>query len=176
MFAESIPGIMIQTSTIISDLNSGEFVSMKGYLSLAVSILTTGFVSASLSYDWDTDPKTRAWEPDFYRYVPGSARVRTVMFMSLMGISSVKVLLMALLIICLGTIKGVYVLYFIGGDMLFYLVIKAVRGDFRYWIPIDGLAGLMLSLIIGSWLSSSQTLPEIFNFVTQTRLADYTLR
>ncbi|GMH65348.1 hypothetical protein TL16_g04176 [Triparma laevis f. inornata] len=75
MFAESIPGIVIQTSAIINDLNSGETVSMTAYLSLAVSILTTGFVSATLSYDWDTDPKKRAAMPNYYGYVPDSPRV-----------------------------------------------------------------------------------------------------
>ncbi|GMI18488.1 hypothetical protein TrLO_g14653 [Triparma laevis f. longispina] len=67
MFSESIPGIIIQTSAIISYLNSGVTVLMTPYLSQAVSVLTTG-----------------------------------------------------------------YVVYFIGGDMMFYLVMKAVRGDFRY--------------------------------------------
>ncbi|GMH82067.1 hypothetical protein TL16_g09138 [Triparma laevis f. inornata] len=149
MFAESIPGIVIQTSAIINDLNSGESVSWTIYLSLAVSILATGFVSATLSYDWDTAPKNRAAMPIYYGYIPDSARVRAVMFISLMGISSVKVLLTALLIVCLGSIKMIYVLIFIGFDMLIYLVLKAVRGDFRYWMPVDGLVGLALSLLVG---------------------------
>ncbi|GMH73697.1 hypothetical protein TL16_g06259 [Triparma laevis f. inornata] len=148
MFAESIPSTIIQTSAIINDLNSGGSISTTTYLSLLVSVLTTGFVSATLSYDWDTDPINRAKMPDFYGYVPDLPRVRTGMFMSLMGISSVKVLLTALLIVCLGYINVMYVVYFIGGDMMFYLVLKAVRGDFRYWLRIDGLAGLAISLLV----------------------------
>ncbi|GMH72172.1 hypothetical protein TrLO_g7137 [Triparma laevis f. longispina] len=42
----------------------------------------------------------------------------------------------------------IYVLIFIGFDMLIYLVLKAVRGDFRYWMPVDGLVGLALSLLV----------------------------
>ncbi|GMH74224.1 hypothetical protein TrLO_g13859 [Triparma laevis f. longispina] len=84
--------------------------------------------------------------PDFYGYVPDSPRIRAAMFMSLMGFSSVKILLTALLVVCLGYINVIYVVYLIGGDMMFYLVLKAVRGDFRYWLPIDGLTGLTLSL------------------------------
>ena len=33
---------------------------------MTVSILTTGFVSETLSYDFDTDPKRRAFNPEFY--------------------------------------------------------------------------------------------------------------
>lgn len=72
MFAENIPGIVIRTSAIINDLNSGESVNWTIYLSLAVSILATGFVSATLSYDWDTAPKNRAAMPNYYGYIPDS--------------------------------------------------------------------------------------------------------
>ncbi|GMH82077.1 hypothetical protein TL16_g09141 [Triparma laevis f. inornata] len=148
MFAESIPGIVIQTSAIINDLNSVDEVLQRSILSRAVSILTTGFVSATLSYDWDTYPKQRAAALDFYGYIPDSPRVRTIMFTLLTGISSVKVLLTALLVVSLGYIDVFYVWYFIGGDMLIYLAVKAVRGDFRYWVKIDGLTGLAISLLI----------------------------
>ncbi|GMH93230.1 hypothetical protein TL16_g12570 [Triparma laevis f. inornata] len=149
MFAESIPGIVIQTSAITNYLNSGGSVLMTAYLSLAVSILTTGVVSATLSYDWDTDPKNRAAVPDYYGYVPDSQRIRVVMMlMSLIGISSVKVLLTTLLVVCLGFVNVIYVVYFIGGDMMFYLLLKEERGKIRYWVPIDRLAGLMISLLI----------------------------
>ncbi|GMH68583.1 hypothetical protein TrLO_g11902 [Triparma laevis f. longispina] len=141
MFAESIPGIIIQTSAILSEIESGDEVSKWSIISLAVLILTTGFVSATLSYDWDTDPKNRAKVPDFYGYIPDPPRVWAAMLMSLMAISSVKVLLTALLVVCLGYINSSYILYFIGGDMMFYLGLKAVRGDFRYWLRIDGLSG-----------------------------------
>jgi len=39
------------------------------------------------------------------------------------------------------------VLYIIG-DMTFYLVQKVLRGDFRYWFPIDGASGLLVSLLM----------------------------
>lgn len=31
---------------------------------------------------------------------------------------------------------------------MFYLALKAVRGDFRYWIPLDGAFGLVILAII----------------------------
>ena len=54
LFAESIPGIIIQLSAIFSTINSGENVTIAAFLSLAISLLTTGFISATLSYDFDT--------------------------------------------------------------------------------------------------------------------------
>ena len=37
-------------------------------------MLTTGFTAATLSYDFDTDPKKRAKNSEFYGYVPDSAK------------------------------------------------------------------------------------------------------
>ncbi|GMH72059.1 hypothetical protein TL16_g05817 [Triparma laevis f. inornata] len=49
MFTESIPGIIIQASAILSKLESGGTVSLTVWASLLVSVLTTGFVSATIS-------------------------------------------------------------------------------------------------------------------------------
>ena len=46
-------------------------------MSLIMSALTTGFISATVSYDWDTNVKQREQTPDFYGYVPNKARKRT---------------------------------------------------------------------------------------------------
>ena len=72
MFAEAIPGVIIQLSAILSD---GQ-VSSAAFVSLAISALTTGFISASISYDWDTDVKRRELTPEFYGYVPNHAKKR----------------------------------------------------------------------------------------------------
>ena len=37
------------------------------------------------------------------------------------------------------------VLLFVGGEMLFYLAWKVIRGDFMYWVPVDGSLGVALS-------------------------------
>ena len=36
--------------------------------------------------------------------------------------------------------KGL-ILYFVGGEMLFYLACKLARGDFIYWVRVGGLLG-----------------------------------
>ena len=73
MFAEAIPGVIIQQLAILKDGRA----STEALTSLTISALTTGFVSASISYDWDTDMMWRKIAPDFYGYTPNDARKRT---------------------------------------------------------------------------------------------------
>ena len=51
MFAEAIPGVIIQLAAILSN---GGNASNANILSLVTSALTTGFVSSCISYDWDS--------------------------------------------------------------------------------------------------------------------------
>ncbi|GMH72902.1 hypothetical protein TL16_g06036 [Triparma laevis f. inornata] len=148
MFAESIPGIVIQTSAIIHDMNSGGSISMTTYLSLAVSILTTGFVSATLSYDYDTDPKMRAIKPDFYGYVPDNTKKRAALFVTMALMSAVQVLTKGILVVTVGFVEEIYALLYLIGDILLFLIYKVVQRDFRYWIKIDGATGLAISLAV----------------------------
>ena len=83
--------------------------------------------------------------PDFYGFVPDSPRLRTVMFVTMILLSAVQVLLKTILILCLGSIKTTYIWLFIGSDMVVYLGYKLFRGDSRYWLPIDGAPGLVVS-------------------------------
>ena len=83
--------------------------------------------------------------PDFYGFVPDSPRLRTVMFVTMILLSAVQVLLKTILIVCFGSIKTTYIWLFIGSDMAVYLGYKLLRGDFQYWMPIDGATGLVLS-------------------------------
>ena len=54
MFAEAIPGVIIQLMAIAT--SDKEDVGTSAWLSIAVSAITTGFASATISYDWDTNP------------------------------------------------------------------------------------------------------------------------
>lgn len=94
MFAESLPGIMIQLSSIIKSLNTeGGTISHVAVTSLFLSTFTTGFVSATISYDLDTDPMFREQAPAFYGYVPDSKRKRSILFLTMMNMAAVQALL-----------------------------------------------------------------------------------
>jgi len=51
---------------MIQLMKNGDPVGTSMYVSLCISALTTGFMSATVSYDLDTDPHRRAMNPDFY--------------------------------------------------------------------------------------------------------------
>lgn len=55
MVAEAIPGVIIQLSAIMETYAEGKEPSFGIMSSLLISLMTTGFTSASISYDWDTD-------------------------------------------------------------------------------------------------------------------------
>eukprot|EP00519_Triparma_laevis_P012762 CAMPEP_0182500664 /NCGR_PEP_ID=MMETSP1321-20130603/9697_1 /TAXON_ID=91990 /ORGANISM="Bolidomonas sp., Strain RCC1657" /LENGTH=248 /DNA_ID=CAMNT_0024705163 /DNA_START=34 /DNA_END=777 /DNA_ORIENTATION=+ len=119
---------------------------MTSYLSLAVSLLTTGFISATISYDFDTDPQKRAFNPEFYGYVPDDGRKRAFLFATMILLSATQILIKALLIIVLASIGSRFPVYYILGDMAFYLLYKIVRKDFTYWLPLEGVVGMVTSV------------------------------
>ena len=75
IFAEAIPGVIIQLSAIVA--STTESTSRAAFVSVAISALTAGFTSATISFDMDTDQTSRKDNPEFYGYMPDSAKKRT---------------------------------------------------------------------------------------------------
>jgi hypothetical protein len=50
-------------------------------------------------------------------------------------------------IVVLGLIGGSWVTLYIGADMGLYLIVKLLRGDFWYWVPLGGKAEIVMSLV-----------------------------
>ena len=40
-----------------------------------------------------------------------------------------------------------YLAIYMAGGMALYLLQKVARGDFHYWLPVDGVGGLFVSLV-----------------------------
>ncbi|GMH61177.1 hypothetical protein TL16_g03202 [Triparma laevis f. inornata] len=148
LFAESLPGIMVQLSSILQFLSTGKHVSYVAVTSLALSTFTTGFVSATISYDMDTDPISRLSAPKFYGYVPDSKRKRATLFFTMMNLAGIQALFKSLLLISLGSINLSYAWAYLLADIALVLVIKLLRGDIIYWIPIYGTFGVIISFLI----------------------------
>ena len=143
MFSEAIPGVIIQLSAMLSFGS----VSMASIISLVTSALTTGFISSSLSYDWDTDPKKRAESSEFYGYIPSRARLRAVVFVLMILISAIMLIVRASAIALLGHISKSAVFAYIFIDMCLYLIFKMVRDDFFYWLPLHGWVEMFFSFM-----------------------------
>jgi hypothetical protein len=145
MFAEAIPGVIIQLMAIAS---SDKDVGTSAWLSVAVSAITTGFASATISYDWDTNHTRREEAPAFYGYIPAKASKRTVVFVSMLLFTAGMLLIRCTTIVLLGLMGGRWAFLYIGVDLGLYLLVKILRGDFWYFLPIGGKAEIVSSILL----------------------------
>ena len=142
MFAESIPGVIIQLMAIAT--GGGDVAA---WVSVVVSALTTGYGGAVISYDYDTDPEKREQIPDFYGYVPSNPRQRSLVFVTMVLFGSGMLMIRCLTIVLLGMIGLKWTLAYIGLDLGLYLALKILREDFWYWVPLGGNAEVVCSII-----------------------------
>jgi hypothetical protein len=145
MFAEAIPGVIIQLMAIAA---SDKEVGTSAWLSVAVSAITTGFASATISYDYDTEPGKRKQAPDFYGYIPAKASKRTVVFVSMLLFTAGMLIIRCTTIVLLGLIGGSWALLYVGADLILYLLVKILRGDFWYWAPLGGKAEIVSTILL----------------------------
>jgi len=143
MVCESIPGCVLQLFAILKNKDR----TRRAIVSVAVSALTTGFNSASISFDADVDPQKRKEVPDYYGYIPDDGK-RTVIFGCMVVNSSLLLLVRSLSAAMLMLAQKRYFVLYMAGDMGVYLLQKMLRGDFHYWVPIGGAFGLFCSLLV----------------------------
>jgi hypothetical protein len=146
MFAEAIPGVIIQLLAITTTAE-GKNISRAALVSVVVSTLTTGITSASISYDFDTEPGRRERVPDFYGYIPAKASKRAVVFISMVFFTAGMLLIRCMTIVLLGLLGHRWVFLYIGADIGLYLLVKILRGDFWYWMPLGGNTEIVSSIL-----------------------------
>ena len=93
------------------------------------------------------DPQKRKESPDFYGYSPDGGG-RALIFGCMMLNSALLLLMRSLSAAMLMLVEKRYLLVYMAGDMALYLLQKVLRGDFQYWIPVDGAFGLFVSLLV----------------------------
>ena len=136
LFAESIPSCIIQLFAIVTSFNDGG-AGFGAIGSILVSAVTAGYTSATISYDFDTDPVKREMSPNFYGYIPDNATTRALVFLCLVGISGTLLLVKSTVIVLLYMLGGRWVALYFGVDLGVYFLIKFANGDFSYWIAED---------------------------------------
>ena len=134
LFAESIPGCVIQIVGFMTDSNPGTM----SLVSIFISALTAGFTGAQISYDMDTDPAKRATKPFFYGYIPDVALKRTVVFVTMVFMSSLMLLVKSLAIALFIRLGWRYVLIYFAVDVGVFYAIKIWNRDFVYYLPFEG--------------------------------------
>jgi hypothetical protein len=144
LFTESIPGAIIQTMALLTT----DDISRASCMSLAASALSTGFISATISYDFDTDPMHRERSPEFYGFVPQNATRRSIVFGTIVLFSATTLIIRCLAIVLFGLIGIGWAFMFLILDLSLFLFVKIARDDFWYWVPLGGKAEIFSSLSV----------------------------
>ncbi|GMH92947.1 hypothetical protein TrST_g3807 [Triparma strigata] len=140
---ESIPGTILQIFVIV---NSG-VINRARIFSLLTGSLVTGFMSASMCYDFDTNPVNRKSNPDFYGMIDDKRRYLPFSCLTLMG--SIMLLVRCLSCAMLLFIGWKYLVSFIAIDLMVMIAFKFCMADFSYWFPVDSsLENAIFSFLI----------------------------
>jgi hypothetical protein len=149
----------LQFYVILKTLKGTGGASSSSITSLLISALSTGYSSATITWDFDTGNQRRRDEPEFYGMIPDGMR-GNVVFLCMILNSAMLLLVRSLSYALLMLVNPAYVLYYALGDTTFFFLQKSARGDFKYFANVDGLAGLLIFDIL-------------FQFVTKT-ITDFT--
>ena len=57
-----------------------------------------------------------------------------------------------------------YLAIYMAGDMALYLLQKVARGDIHYWLPIDGVGGLFMSLLLRVFVKTITDFTGVIQF------------
>jgi hypothetical protein len=105
----------------------------------------TGLTSAMMAYDFDTDQPHRAKQPLFYGYIKDGRRGRTFFLMTM--ISTLHNLSRSLGYAILAVVDLNLALKYFVGEVGAYLLYKLLRRDFYYWLRLEGVLSVIISLV-----------------------------
>ncbi|GMH71543.1 hypothetical protein TL16_g05678 [Triparma laevis f. inornata] len=141
LFSECIPASIVQIYVVF--FNEGG--SIAAYTSIFASLMTSGFICATISYDFDTSPTRRKQVADFYGIIPDHPIRRALCFILLIALSASFLLLKGVgLTICIDAADSHTVLYLFA-ELAVYLIYKVARNDYWYWTPGKGFTRFYIS-------------------------------
>jgi hypothetical protein len=138
-----VAGCVLQFYVLLKTLKGTGGASTSSITSLLISALSTGYSSATITWDFDTNIDFRRDSREFYGMIPDGVR-GNVVFLCMILNSAMLLLVRSLSYALLMLVNPAYVLYYALGDTIFFFLQKAARGDFKYFVNVDGLAGLLL--------------------------------
>ena len=142
MFCESIPGAVIQCLAYMELVGRGKR-SSEALFSILISAATTGFTSASIAYDFDTDPDRRKRKPEFYGCIPDEGNLRLCIFIAMIFNSGSLLLIRCVSVALVSQVNILYFAAYTLVDMCMFLLYKMVRSDLQVWIPNEGWLGMV---------------------------------
>ena len=141
---ESLPSGIMQVYAFLLAKEKSKAAAV----SLVLSAMTTGFVGTVISWDLDTSPSKRKLSSEFYGYVKNDQKSRTFTFLAMFMITCSHVLMKTMAASLVMCVNGVWLMLYLGGDMLLFLLVKIIRGDFRYWINLPNKLSVLISFVI----------------------------
>ncbi len=133
---EAVPGLILQLFAYLTLVTSSRFA----LVSITMSALTTAFSVSVMYFDKDIDPACRSSNPSFYGVFPDNASSRALAFMWLFMFSVAHVLSKGFgVALFWATFGGNAVCVYYGAEVAIFILVKVIRSDFIYWVPIDGL-------------------------------------
>ena len=142
--AEAIPSSLVQ---IYAMLSSSGHQSSGSSISILVSIVTISLGAVTIAFDLDSDPDRRMHSPDFYGYVPSTSGQRTVVFFSMFFFTACHIMVRMLGFVLLALVSPALAQAVFLGDICFFLLLKALSGDLRYWVPLSAVPSWTVSIM-----------------------------
>jgi hypothetical protein len=133
---------------LLKVMESGGEIKTAAAVSILISALSVGVSSATISFDFDVDPKKRKESPKFYGYVPDSGLSRTVIFVYMVLLSAGMLLIRSFSAALLINVGSGYFGYVFAAEMGLYLLYKLARRDGHYWLPVYNVAGVIVSFTL----------------------------
>ena len=158
---ECIPMNCIQ---MLALLMKGADASYIPVLSLALSLFTSAFISADISFSWDWAPKNRASAPEFYGFLPSRIGPLVLSLTLMLATGIFNLAIRTFFCIILYMKSGIALMYgILAVEMAAYMLLKSAREDMWYWVPIYGCAGMsksvvarVLAKVVADWTACAQ--------------------
>jgi len=142
---ESIPGCVLQCYVLLLNPSLGS--NSGAIISIGISAFMTGLTSAMIAYDFDTDQPHRAKQPLFYGYIKDGRHQRGRTFLLMTLISTLHNLSRSLGYAILAVVDLNLALKFFVGEVGAYLLYKLLRRDLYYWVRVEGMLSVIMSLL-----------------------------
>ena len=143
--SESIPGCVLQIFVLITKIGTS---SAGAIVSIGISTLTTGYASAMVAFDMDLDVGARKNQPQFYGCIPDDHTLRGRCFILMTLMNALHNFSRSIGYAMLAESGGLTMVWsFAGCEMIIFLAWKILRGDFYYWVPVEGALGVLASFI-----------------------------
>lgn len=143
MVSEAAPGTVIQVAAIMTLEYDSTLV-----ISLISSIMCAAFLSAVISYEYDTSNENRKDKANFYGYVPDGLIKKLMVFTSLFSLSVFNLAVRSLTFVLVSAKGMSVVIGILVVEFILYFAVKIATRDFWHWVPADGVVGYLCATIV----------------------------